>query len=54
VIDVTEHVPGRAVVRLAVGGAVLLARITQKSVSVLGLTPGQPVYAQIKSVALLH
>ncbi len=54
VIDVTEHAPGRVMVRLAVGSAVLLARITQKSVSTLRLTPGQTVYAQIKSVALLH
>jgi ABC-type molybdate transport system ATPase subunit len=31
----------------------VLARITRKSASVLGLEPGKPVYAQVKSVALL-
>jgi molybdate transport system ATP-binding protein len=34
-------------------GAPLLARITRKSWDMLGLAPGQPVYAMIKGVALL-
>lgn len=43
----------RFMVRLAVGKHFLLARITRKSVQHLKLEPGQTVYAQIKSVALL-
>lgn len=43
----------RFMVRLAVGKHFLLARITRKSVQRLKLAPGQTVYAQIKSVALL-
>jgi molybdate transport system ATP-binding protein len=40
-------------VRLAIGPQYLLARITRKSRDRLGLTVGQDVYVQIKSVALL-
>jgi molybdate transport system ATP-binding protein len=43
----------RVLVRLNVGTSVLLARITRKSRHHLDLHPGQQVYAQIKSVALL-
>ena len=39
-------------VRLDAGGTPLLARITRKSQSRLGLEAGMQVYAQIKSVAL--
>jgi molybdate transport system ATP-binding protein len=39
-------------VRLDAGGVPLIARITRKSRDLLGLAPGTPVYAQIKSVAL--
>ena len=34
-------------------GARILARITRKSQEALDLRPGMPVYAQIKSVALI-
>ncbi len=47
-----EH--GQTMVHLNAGGASLLARLTQKSVEALGLSPGKKVYAQIKSVALLE
>ncbi len=43
----------RFIVRLKVGKQFLLARITRKSAQFLNLNPGQTVYAQIKSVALL-
>jgi molybdate transport system ATP-binding protein len=33
--------------------APVLRRITRRSADQLGLAPGKPVYAQIKSVALL-
>ncbi len=52
--EIAEDAPGRVVVRLRVGDTILLARITRKSASDLGLKNGMPVYAQIKSVALLR
>jgi molybdate transport system ATP-binding protein len=45
---------GLFAVRLAVGDTPILARITRKSVVELGLAPGLPVYAQVKSIALLQ
>ena len=45
--------PGRALVRLEVGNAALLARLTRKSLDHLGLEVGQQVFAQVKSVALV-
>lgn len=40
-------------VRLKVGTVPLLARISRKSAAELGIEAGMPVYAQVKSVALL-
>lgn len=40
-------------VRLKLGKQTLLARITRKSATVLKITPGQRLYAQVKSVSLL-
>ncbi|MEI8324705.1 MAG: TOBE domain-containing protein, partial [Betaproteobacteria bacterium] len=45
--------PGQAMVRLDVGGATLLARVSAKSAHALQLAPGKCVYAQIKGVAIL-
>jgi len=39
-------------VQLDVAGTALIARITRKSAAALGLAPGVPVYALIKSVAI--
>ena len=39
-------------VELDVGGTALIARITRKSVSELGLRPGLPVFALVKSVSI--
>lgn len=53
---VDELVPdGKAqmTVRLRVGDIIMLARVTRKSASLLGLNPGKAVYAQAKSIALL-
>jgi molybdate transport system ATP-binding protein len=47
------HGRGRMVIRLDIGGVPVLARITQKSQHRLSLQPGDRIYAQIKSVALL-
>jgi molybdate transport system ATP-binding protein len=49
-----ERGSGQVTVRLLLNGdTVLLARITKKSASALDLKPGKPMFAQIKSVALL-
>ena len=45
--------PALTLVRVYVGGAVLVARLTRRSAHNLGLTPGQIIYAQIKAVALI-
>lgn len=45
--------PAHLLVRLDLQGTPLLARITRYSSEQLGLYPGQPIWAQIKSVALL-
>ena len=39
-------------IAIAVGSAVVVARITRKSAGVLGLEPGKPVFALVKSVAI--
>lgn len=46
--------PAQVMVRLRLGTATVLARVTRKSAEALELTPGKAVYAQVKSVALLH
>jgi molybdate transport system ATP-binding protein len=54
VLDVTaERDPAQCLVRIAVGGRPLLARITQRSVAQLSIAPGLELYAQVKSVALM-
>src|SRR5690606_28304882 len=45
--------PAHVLVRLDVEGVPMLARITRFSRDQLGLCPGQSIWAQIKSVALL-
>ncbi|SFN43011.1 molybdate transport system ATP-binding protein [Formivibrio citricus] len=45
--------PANVLVRLDASGTPLLARITRRSLRILDLQPGKPVWAQIKAVALL-
>ena len=45
--------PSQALVQLACGGSLLLARITARAVDTLGLREGSPVWAQVKSAALV-
>ncbi|HYM47519.1 MAG TPA: molybdenum ABC transporter ATP-binding protein [Burkholderiaceae bacterium] len=54
VASIGQDALGKAMIRLEVGSAVLLAHITRKSAALLRLAPGMAVYAQIKSVALLR
>ena len=46
--------PAQMLVRLDAAGATLIARITRRSLDKLELAAGMPVWAQIKSVALLR
>ncbi|MDQ5897130.1 MAG: molybdate transport system ATP-binding protein [Pseudomonadota bacterium] len=46
--------PALAMVRVRVGGAVLLARLTRRAVDQLGVLPGRRLWVQVKSVALLE
>ncbi|HRA63436.1 MAG TPA: molybdenum ABC transporter ATP-binding protein [Burkholderiaceae bacterium] len=46
--------PSQMLVRVSVGGAILLARITGRSYDALDLRPGKRVWLQVKSVALLQ
>ena len=48
-----ESHPALALVRLQVGEATILARVTRRSSSALGLAPGKTVWAQIKAVAVI-
>ena len=48
-----DHHPALSLVQLEAGTSVLLARLTRRSVETLGLAPGQPVWIQIKAVALI-
>lgn len=47
-----EH-PGLALVRIQVGSAMLLARVTKRSAASLGISVGKMLWVQVKSVALL-
>lgn len=47
-----EH-PALVLVRLETGGVPLLSRVTARAAAELGLAPGQPVWAQIKAVAVI-
>lgn len=49
-----DREPAQVTVRLSVGSARLLARITRRSAEQLAIVAGRPVYAQIKSVALME
>jgi molybdate transport system ATP-binding protein len=46
--------PSQALVQLACGESMLLSRITARAVDSLGLQAGTPVWAQVKSVALVE
>ncbi len=53
VVELATVSEAQVMVRLSVGGVPLLSRITRKSAALLDLSCGKPVYAQVKSVALL-
>ena len=51
--QLAEEGSAQITVQLRIGAVPLLCRITRKSAGELGLKQGTPVYAQIKSVALI-
>ena len=52
VVEMGEAAGASLDVRLDLGGSALIARITRKSAADLGLKPGLPVFAMIKSVSI--
>jgi molybdate transport system ATP-binding protein len=48
-----DHHPSSALVRIRIGRSILVARLTKRAVSELEVAPGQQVWVQVKSVALL-
>ena len=50
----TEQHPGMALVKLKLGNTPLVARLTHRSAHHLALAPGKPIWAQIKSVAIIQ
>lgn len=53
VLEMVGETSGTVLVRVDVGGPVILSRITGRSRSALGLESGSEVFAQVKTVALL-
>lgn len=54
VTDLAEEGSSQRVIGLDVGGTRFLSRVTRRSVQILDLVPGKPVYAQIKGVAIVE
>jgi molybdate transport system ATP-binding protein len=52
IVEIVEGPGAAADVRLAVGEATLLARVTRRSAERLGLRPGLEVYAMVKAISL--
>ncbi len=48
-----DHHPGMLLVKLRLGESALIARITRRSADALALAENQPIWAQIKSVAVI-
>lgn len=48
-----EH-PGLVLVRVRIGASLLLARLTRRAVKELGLAPGDAVWTQVKTVAVME
>jgi molybdate transport system ATP-binding protein len=54
VVALGEDSPGQMMVALDAGTTRLLARVTQRSAQALALAPGQPVFAQVKGIAIVN
>jgi len=51
IASITPTATAQADIRLDCNGAILMARLTARSVDRLALAPGRPVYAVVKSVS---
>ena len=51
---VLAQAEGLTLVRVRVGASALLARLTSRAAHELGIHPGQPIWLQVKSVALIE
>jgi len=49
-----DEYPGQLLVRVRVGGVLLLASLTRRAAAALDIRPGQAVWVQVKSVALME
>ena len=54
VVALGEDSPGQMMVALDAGTTRLLARVTQRSARALALAPGQPVFVQVKGIAIVN
>ncbi len=54
VVALVEDSPGQTMVALDAGPTRLLARVTHRSAKALALAPGQPVFAQVKGIAIVN
>ncbi len=52
-LQADEH-PGLTLVRVRVGDSALIARLTSRAAHELAIQPGQPIWLQVKSVALVE
>ena len=52
ICEIGDDTAGIIDVRIAVGETYLLARLTRRSVRVLGLHTGQHIYAMVKAISL--
>ena len=50
---VDDDHPGSSLVRVLVGDSAIVARVTKRSAAALGISPGQLIWVQVKSVALI-
>lgn len=53
VLEIVDQQEAQVLVRVELGGSILMARITRRSAAHLALAPGVTVFAQVKSVAIL-
>ncbi|PCI40957.1 MAG: molybdenum ABC transporter ATP-binding protein [Moraxellaceae bacterium] len=53
VVEIKQHCPANALIKLKVGDQFILSNITKKSLHRLALVPNKKVFAQIKSVSLV-
>ena len=53
IVEISADNSAQMLIKLDANGTIMLARVTRKSATALGLQPGTHVFAQVKTVALL-